>query len=177
MGELHDDRCSLKCGYHATDDPACSLSALRAARAELLLQLSKAEKLKQGYYDEAAEGWKKFRASELQVGEYRRFCEGIVASTETDLTFWRRRAQFCLDAMKNPKREECPHLTFEESGICHECTKKRNHESALGPEMTPMERILMEAVNEFCSCGGAGPEDGCTVCKIWHRYVARSRKV
>jgi chromosome segregation ATPase len=56
-------------------------------------------------------------------------------------------------------------------------TEKRNDQSALGQEMTPMERILMEAVNEFCSCGGAGPENGCVVCKIWHKHVAQSRKV
>jgi len=53
---------------------------------------------------------------------------------------------------------------------------KQTPESVLGREMTPMERILVEAVNEFCSCGGAGPENGCIVCKIWHRHVAASRK-
>jgi hypothetical protein len=35
----------------------------------------------------------------LQVDEYRRFCETLVGSSETDLTFWKRRAQFILDAM------------------------------------------------------------------------------
>jgi hypothetical protein len=76
----------------------------------------------------------KVRELELQVAEYRRFCEGIVASTETDLTFWKRRAQFCLDAMKKPKREECPHLTFEDGGICPECSKKKSQEP---PEHNP----------------------------------------
>jgi hypothetical protein len=61
--------------------------------------------------------------------------------------------------------------------LCGRVTEKQKPESALGPEMTPMERILMEAVNEFCSCGGAGPENGCVACKIWHRHVAKSRKV
>jgi hypothetical protein len=45
----------------------------------------------------------KLREKELQVDEYRRFCEEIIDSSETDLTFWKRRAQFSLDAMK--KRE------------------------------------------------------------------------
>lgn len=41
----------------------------------------------------------RIRVIELQVDEYRRFCEEIVKSTETCLTFWKRRAQFSLDAM------------------------------------------------------------------------------
>lgn len=52
----------------------------------------------------------------------------------------------------------------------------QNPKSALGREMTSMERILLEAVNEFCSCGGAGPVNGCPACKIWHRHVERARK-
>lgn len=44
-----------------------------------------------------------------QVDEYRRFCEEIVKGTETDLTPWKRRAQFVLDAMD--KQEEEPECT------------------------------------------------------------------
>ena len=44
---------------------------------------------------------RELRDKELQVEEYRRFCRELVTSTETDLTFWRRRAQFSLDAMEN----------------------------------------------------------------------------
>jgi hypothetical protein len=47
---------------------------------------------------------KKLEESELQVEEYRRFCEEIVSSDEKDLTYWKRRAQFTLDAMKNQIR-------------------------------------------------------------------------
>lgn len=42
----------------------------------------------------------KLEQSELKVDEYRRFCEEIVSSDEKDLTHWKRRAQFALDAMK-----------------------------------------------------------------------------
>jgi hypothetical protein len=47
------------------------------------------------------------REKELQVDEYHRFCEEIVKSTETDLIFWRRRAQFSLDTMIKRVDEFC----------------------------------------------------------------------
>lgn len=42
---------------------------------------------------------KKLAVAERRVDEYRRFCETIIGCDETDLTFWKRRAQFSLDAM------------------------------------------------------------------------------
>ena len=29
-------------------------------------------------------------------------------------------------------------------------------------------RGFVETINEFCSCGGGGPDNGCTACKIFH---------
>lgn len=37
-----------------------------------LLRLAEAEKLKQGYYDEALKGWQKFRDAELQIDEIKK---------------------------------------------------------------------------------------------------------
>ena len=32
------------------------------------------------------------------------------------------------------------------------------------------ERQVVNAVNESCSCGGKGPDDGCCqACEVWHR--------
>lgn len=33
-----------------------------------------------------------------------------------------------------------------------------------------MIEILRRAVNAACTCGGAGPGDGCPACEVWH-YV------
>ena len=35
--------------------------------------------------------------------------------------------------------------------------------------------ILNEAVNAECSCGGAGPTDGCMACRVWHRAKSAMR--
>lgn len=29
-------------------------------------------------------------------------------------------------------------------------------------------RQLNHAVNENCTCGGGGPDDGCPACRVWH---------
>ena len=49
--------------------PLADLIELTKERDAALLQLAEAEKLKQGYYDEAAKGWQKFRDAELQVDD------------------------------------------------------------------------------------------------------------
>jgi len=49
--------------------------------------------------------------------EYLRFCEELVKSTDTDLTLWRRRAQFVVDAMKNPVKP-APALDPADNGNC-----------------------------------------------------------
>jgi hypothetical protein len=37
------------------------------------------------------------------------------------------------------------------------------------------EQELMRAVNESCSCGGKGPDDGCCQsCEVWHRLNGRT---
>lgn len=36
------------------------------------------------------------------------------------------------------------------------------------------EAEITQAVNEACSCGGKGPEDGCCqACEVWHRLNGR----
>lgn len=47
------------------------------------------------------------KAGNLQVEEYRKFCEMLVGSVETDITFWKRRAQFSLDAMEKQNDVSC----------------------------------------------------------------------
>lgn len=131
-------------------------------RDRLLLQTGEWEKLVRGMADRLYAIGKDARAKGDENGE-----EYMVIATELH-----RRCQIIKGEEPLPAAGE--RLT---SGEHLTSLKKQSHESALGTEMTPMERILMEAVNEFCSCGGAGPENGCIVCKIWHRYVARSRKV
>lgn len=42
------------------------------------LQLAEEKKLSQGYYDEAAKGWGKFRAAELQIDEERKRADGFL---------------------------------------------------------------------------------------------------
>ena len=34
-------------------------------------------------------------------------------------------------------------------------------------------RIVTEATNEHCSCGGDGPETGCVACRVYHAIKAR----
>lgn len=39
------------------------------------------------------------------------------------------------------------------------------------------EAQVMRAVNESCSCGGKGPDDGCCqACEVWHRLHGRKVK-
>ena len=41
------------------------------------------------------------------------------------------------------------------------------------PETTTVDELLYRlwrVTNATCSCGGAGPEEGCQVCQTWH-YV------
>jgi len=36
------------------------------------------------------------------------------------------------------------------------------------------ERELEDAVNDSCSCGGKGPDDGCCLaCEVWYRIMTR----
>lgn len=131
-------------------------------RDRLLLQNGEWEKLARGIADRLYAIGKAERAKGDEDGE-----EYMAIATELH-----RRCQIVKGEEPLPAVGE--RLT---SGEHLASLKKTAHESALGPEMTTMERILMEAVNEFCSCGGAGPENGCAVCRIWHRHVARARKV
>lgn len=57
-------------------------SDLRTDLDTTKLKLAEAEKLKQGYYDEAAEGWKKFRNAELQIDGMKKVIEAARAMSE-----------------------------------------------------------------------------------------------
>lgn len=59
--------------------------------------------------------------------EYRRFCETLLGSVETDLTFWRRRAQFSLDAM-GKRVDVAPKKCGKISLKFDECKLEPNHD-------------------------------------------------
>lgn len=33
---------------------------------------------------------------------------------------------------------------------------------------------LRDAVNSACTCGGAGPGEGCPACEVWHELVTKN---
>jgi len=40
------------------------------------------------------------------------------------------------------------------------------------PRQTVSYYALREAVDAACTCGGAGPGDGCPACEVWHALGA-----
>jgi len=42
----------------------------------------------------------------------------------------------------------------------------------MGPTATTLLVAIRTAVNEACTCGGAGPGEGCPACEVWH-YIQR----
>ena len=40
------------------------------------------------------------------------------------------------------------------------------------------EQEIVNAVNNSCSCGGKGPDDGCCqACEVWHRLNGRNPNI
>jgi DNA repair exonuclease SbcCD ATPase subunit len=75
-GELQTENTRLKEESANWQESAKNLTAaaldLRTDLDATKQKLAEAEKLKQGYYDEAAEGWKKFRDAERQIEEIKK---------------------------------------------------------------------------------------------------------
>lgn len=50
---------------------------------------------------------------------------------------------------------------------CAECEKPKQWER-LNNEITQLRARINSVTNDFCTCGGAGPNEGCIACDIYH---------
>ena len=44
-------------------------------------------------------------------------------------------------------------------------------------DLRGLHRLINAAVNEHCTCGGGGPDDGCAACKIFHAVADQDGKL
>lgn len=129
-------------------------------RDAALLQVEEERKLKQGYYSEAAEGWKKFRAIELQIRDLKEAAEAALAFLQFDQPNNKSSVGDVISKLVNasnavaakPKCEECgcpPGNCSAKCGCVLCFAKKRKCEHVADPAATGFAHAKCKTCGEY----------------------------